>query len=111
MSNGCLWKIHASLVPGSKNFMIKSLRDQHGYIRLENIKATNSTWITKKLLSIISVDPNISNKELDIILNDKFRIKPHLMQLWRSRTKAKEFMEGSHKKSYKRPLRFIPLLK
>jgi hypothetical protein len=91
--------------------MIKSLRDQHGYIRLENIKATNSTWITKKLLSIISVDPNIFNKELDIILNDKFRIKPHLMQLWRSRTKAKEFMEGSHKESYKRPLRFIPLLK
>lgn len=81
MSNGCLWKIHASLVPGSKNFMIKSLRDQHGCIRLENIKATNSTWITKILLSIISADPNISNKELDIILNNKFRIKSQLIQL------------------------------
>lgn len=42
MSNGCLWKIHASLVLGNKDFMIKSMRDQHGFIRLENIKGTNS---------------------------------------------------------------------
>lgn len=60
-----------------------------------------------KIVASNYVDPNISNKELDKILNDKFRIKPHLMQLWRFRTKDKELVEQSHKESYKRPPRYI----
>jgi hypothetical protein len=44
------------------------------------------------LLPIISVNPNISNEALDIILEDKFGIEPMTLQ-----TKAKFFIEGSHK--------------
>jgi hypothetical protein len=32
----CVWEIYASLVLGSKNFMVKSLWDQYSCIRLGN---------------------------------------------------------------------------
>jgi hypothetical protein len=37
--------------------------------------------IAKTSLLILSVDPNISNKVIDTILEDKFWIKPQSMQL------------------------------
>jgi len=49
------------------------------------------------LLPIISVNPNISNEALDIILEDKFGIEPMTLQLYWTKTKAKIFIEGSHK--------------
>lgn len=70
-------RIYVSLVPYGKIFMLKTLKDDHSCIKLVTIKTINSTWITKKIILVISVDPNISNKTLDTILDDKFRIKPH----------------------------------
>jgi hypothetical protein len=70
-------RIYVSLVPYGKTFMLKTLKDDHSCIKLVTIKTINSTWITKKIILVISVDPNISNKTLDTILDDKFRIKPH----------------------------------
>lgn len=61
--------------------MNKSLRDKHSCIKPCTIKVLNSTCIVKKLLLIIKVDPNISNEALDIILDDKFRIKPYSIQI------------------------------
>jgi hypothetical protein len=74
---GYLWRIYVSLVLGSKTFMVK------------------------KKLSIISLNPFISDKTLDTILDDKFGIIPYLIWMRRARTKAKGFTEGNHKKSFK----------
>ena len=76
-----------------------------------SIKDANSIWIANKLLSIISVGPSISNKSFSMILDYKFGIKPHNMQLWRAMTKAKKFVEGNHKESFKKLSKYIHLLK
>jgi hypothetical protein len=68
--------------------MMKSLRDQHSCVSFRNIKIANFNWVAKKLLSIINVDPNISNDALNKTLNEKFGIKPHQIQLRRFKTKA-----------------------
>jgi hypothetical protein len=39
-----------------------------------------------------------SDETLDTILDDKFKIKSHLMQLWRARNEDKNFMEESHER-------------
>jgi hypothetical protein len=74
MDKGCSWQIYGSLIPSSNTFMVKSLKEKHSCIRLATIKAVNSTWIVKTLLSIKNVDPNISNEVLYTILEDKFDI-------------------------------------
>jgi hypothetical protein len=79
-----------------------------------SIKDANSIWIANKLLSIITVSPSISNKSFSMILDYKFGIKLHNMQLWRAMTKAKKFVKGNHKESFKRLrslLKYIYLLK
>jgi hypothetical protein len=38
------------LLSGSKTIMIRSLKGKYSCLRLTIIKATNSTWIAKKLL-------------------------------------------------------------
>ena len=60
--------------------MIKSLSDQRNWIRPRNIKTVNSIWIVKKLLSSTNANLNISDKTLDAILDDKFKIKSHLIR-------------------------------
>lgn len=65
----------------------------------------------KILLPIMSVDPNISNETLDTIIEDKFGIEPPPMQLWRARTKTKQYVKGSHKESFKRLPWYVQLVK
>ena len=56
--------------------MVKFLKDKYSFIRPTTIKVVNAKWIANKLLSIISVNPNISNKALDTIPGNRFGIKP-----------------------------------
>lgn len=80
--------------------MVNYLREKHSCVQLENIKVTNSIWITKKMLHKMNVDLNISNKSFDTIIKDKFRIKPH--PIYKAKTNTKKFIKESHKKSFKR---------
>jgi hypothetical protein len=50
--------------------MVKTIKDKHNCTRLSTIKAINYTWIAKMILLVSSVDPNISNKELNTILKE-----------------------------------------
>jgi hypothetical protein len=81
MGDAYVWRIYVSLFSGTNTSMVKSLKEKHSCIQPTNIRAFNSTWIGMKLLPINSVDLNISNETLNIILEDKFRIKTHQMQL------------------------------
>jgi hypothetical protein len=58
----------------STRFMVMLLRDNHICIRSTYIIVVSSAWITKMFLLIINAKLNISNKALEIILDDKFRI-------------------------------------
>jgi len=78
---GCELRIYASLVPRSTTFMVKTMKNKHNCTRLSIIKAIKSTWIIKMILPVNSVDPNISNEELNTILKEKYGIKPHLIWL------------------------------
>jgi hypothetical protein len=81
MGDAYIWRIYVSLFSGTNTSMVKFLKEKHSCIQPTNIRAFNSTWIGMKLLPINSVDLNISNETLNIILEDKFRIKTHQMQL------------------------------
>jgi hypothetical protein len=61
--------------------MVKTLKDKYTSIRTSIIKGINFTWIANKILSVINVDLNIYKEALDIILEEKYSIKPHPMQL------------------------------
>jgi hypothetical protein len=50
--------------------MVKTLKDKYTCIKPFIIKAINSTWIINKIQPVISVDPNISRKALNTILEE-----------------------------------------
>jgi hypothetical protein len=68
MDESFSWRIYNSLILGSNTFMVKSLREKYSCISPTTIKVVNAKWITNKSLSIISVNPNISNEALNTIL-------------------------------------------
>jgi hypothetical protein len=62
--------VYTSFLPSCKTFTIKSLKGKHSCIRPLIIKAPNFTWIKKKKLQpLLSINPNISNKTLEIFLD------------------------------------------
>ncbi|KAJ1413688.1 Zinc finger, PMZ-type [Sesbania bispinosa] len=95
-AEGCPWRIHASTTPDGATFMIKSVNNVHTCVRNSMRNYATSTWITSKLYSGLRADPYMSYNLMKNELKEKYGIEPHPMQLYRTRMKVMEEVEGTH---------------
>ena len=58
----CKWRIHASVLPDKKTFMVKTMNSEHTCIRTDCTDNTNAStaWIADKLNQMLNVDPTMS---------------------------------------------------
>uniref|UniRef100_A0A0R0KF13 Uncharacterized protein n=1 Tax=Glycine max TaxID=3847 RepID=A0A0R0KF13_SOYBN len=80
---------------------IKSYEGSHTWIRTTKNSNANSTWISKKLESLLIVDPYINYPAMSQVLLGKYGIVPsNDMQLYRAKRKMLETNNGIHVVSY-----------
>ncbi|KAL3532632.1 hypothetical protein ACH5RR_006153 [Cinchona calisaya] len=96
---GCPWRIHASPVGDSTIFQIKTYNPQHTCVMDRKNPEATSDWIAKKLIAVLRDNTEMTNKS---ILADmrKYGVQPSKMQVWSSKRKALNEIEGIHFASY-----------
>ena len=60
--HNCKWRLHASVLPDEKTFMVKNLILEYTYIRIDYNKNSNAStaWVSEKLNEMLSVNPSMS---------------------------------------------------
>lgn len=90
-AEGCEWRIHATPNPKQKQtFMVRTLRDVHQCMRLTKNSAANSSWLAKKILPKLRLNPKMDITTIKVEFQDKYGIKVPYMQAYRALRKAKE---------------------
>ena len=58
----CNWRIHASVLPDDKTFMVKTLQPTHSCIRVDCTQNpyVNIEWVSQKINELLKFDPNMS---------------------------------------------------
>ncbi|KAF4364050.1 hypothetical protein F8388_011842 [Cannabis sativa] len=99
-ADACPWRIHASLSPNERLFIIKTFNNTHTCQCVRTNRAANSGWIAKKMVGPISRHPNMSLKGMREELKDTWGIEVNNKRLWRARAIARGEVEGNHVQSY-----------
>uniref|UniRef100_A0A803P500 Transposase MuDR plant domain-containing protein n=1 Tax=Cannabis sativa TaxID=3483 RepID=A0A803P500_CANSA len=99
-ADACPWRIHASLSPNERLFIIKTFNNTHTCQCVRTNRATNSGWIAKKMVGPISRHPDMSLKGMREELKDTWGIEVNNKRLWRARAIARGEVEGNHVQSY-----------
>ncbi|XP_060967045.1 uncharacterized protein LOC133035197 [Cannabis sativa] len=94
-ADACPWRIHASLSPNERLFIIKTFNNTHTCQCVRTNRAANSGWIAKKMVGPISRHPNMSLKGMREELKDTWGIEVNNKRLWRARAIARGEVEGS----------------
>ena len=93
----CIRRIHASLATYKETYQIKSYEGRHTCIRTMKNSDANSTWIAKKLASLLVVDPHINYPTMRQVLLEKYGIVPsNDMQLSWVKRKVLEKNNGTY---------------
>uniref|UniRef100_A0A803QJI5 Transposase MuDR plant domain-containing protein n=1 Tax=Cannabis sativa TaxID=3483 RepID=A0A803QJI5_CANSA len=99
-AEGCTWRIHASLSPDGREFIIKTLNPQHKCQCVVKNRVVTSGWIAKKLHSKFANDPKITLNKMRTELKDNFGIEATNRQLWKARQKARGGVGRDYAYSY-----------
>ena len=94
------WRIHASPRPDGITFKIKSYVGTHTCVRMSTNSEANSTWIAKKVRRKLRDNPEMKLDAMQAILQNKFGVDAHKMQLYRAKVRVLDEMEGNHGESY-----------
>jgi len=93
----CIRRIHASLATYKETYQIKSYEGRHTCIRTMKSSDANSTWIAKKLTSLLVADPHINYPTMRQVLLEKYGIVPsNDMQLSWVKRKVLEKNNGTY---------------
>ncbi|XP_027171683.1 uncharacterized protein LOC113771283 [Coffea eugenioides] len=71
---------------------------------------TTSDWMAKKLVGIMRDHPNMTSKGVEVELR-KYGVKPSKMQIFRTKNKALNEIEGTHAESYSKLPSYAELLR
>ena len=113
MCTKCKWRIHASVLPDKKTFMVKTMNSEHTCIRTDCTDNTNAStaWIADKLNQMLNVDPTMSYELMHSELKKKWGIDVQQWQMYRARAYGRQASEGSHEDSFKQLQQYIHHLK
>ncbi|XP_060972362.1 uncharacterized protein LOC115716177 [Cannabis sativa] len=89
-AEGCKWRIHASLSPDEREFIIKIYNPDHNCQCVVKNRIATSGWIAKKLSSTLAKTPDMNLQRMRLELKDQFGIEATNRQLWKARQKARE---------------------
>ncbi|GAV74753.1 hypothetical protein CFOL_v3_18233, partial [Cephalotus follicularis] len=99
LDDSCKWRIHASLTPDNKTFMVKTLKYKHTCIRPAYVNKVSAKWIANKLGRKINVDPDMKYDLMENFLTSEYGVKPPQWQMYRARQFSREQIEGNHAKN------------
>ncbi|XP_071918934.1 uncharacterized protein [Coffea arabica] len=109
-AEGCQWRIHASPVADNITFQIKSYQPQHTCVMDKHCVEATSNWMAKKLVGVMRDHPNMTSKGVETKLK-KYGMKPSKMQIFRSKNKVLNEIEGTHTESYSKLPKYAELLR
>ena len=100
---GCPWRVHASVIPDGRTFMIKTMASDHTCIRAMGNKNANanSKWVAGKLMDALSADGDMSYDLMRHELVKEWGVEVSQWNLYKAKARARLQNEGSHRDSYK----------
>ena len=109
----CKWRLHASVLPDEKTFMVKTLIPEHTCIRTDCNENSNAStaWVSDKLNEMLSVDPSMSYELMHSEMKKRWGIDVAQWQLYRARFLGRQSSEGSHEESFKHLKKYIDHLR
>ncbi|MCO5576240.1 hypothetical protein L7F22_030049 [Adiantum nelumboides] len=101
-TEGCLWRLHASLISGGPGCVIKALHDEHtcgGASQLGNKEAT-AEWVASRYVEKLRDHPMYRPKELMADLRRDLGVSISYKVAWKAKQHALGIIHGDHAKSY-----------
>lgn len=101
VTEGCSWRIHASLVPSEKVFKIKKMNDSHT-CGGESWKSAHLTknWLVSVIKDGLRDTPHRKPKEIANRILQDFGVELNYTQVWRGMEDARKLLQGSYKDAY-----------
>ncbi|KAI5072709.1 hypothetical protein GOP47_0012815 [Adiantum capillus-veneris] len=101
-AEGCMWRLHASLVSGGPGCIVKAFHDEHtcgGATQLGNKEAT-AEWVATRYVEKLRDHPMYRPKELMADLRREVGVSISYKVAWKAKQLALGIIHGDHAKSY-----------
>ncbi|MCO5575768.1 hypothetical protein L7F22_029572 [Adiantum nelumboides] len=100
-TEGCMWRLHASLISGGPGCVIKALHDEHtcgGASQLGNKEATME-WVASRYVEKLRDHPMYRPKELMADLCRELGVSISYKAAWKAKQLALGIIHGDHEAS------------
>ncbi|KAI5062035.1 hypothetical protein GOP47_0022574 [Adiantum capillus-veneris] len=101
-AEGCMWRLHASLVSSGPRCMVKAFHDEHtcgGASQLGNKEAT-AEWVAARYVEKLRDHPMYRLKERMANLRREVGVSISYKNAWKAKQLALGIIHGDHAKSY-----------
>ncbi|CAA0822308.1 Unknown protein, partial [Striga hermonthica] len=99
-TDGCPWKLYASLVRAEGMVAIKTLVSEHKCHRDMNTRQASSSWVAKEFLEKFGKKTRMKVGDLEEQILDKYAVQPSRWKLYRGKYKALELLRGTETEHY-----------
>ncbi|KAH6776212.1 hypothetical protein C2S52_013773 [Perilla frutescens var. hirtella] len=96
----CAWRCYGSVIKRDNRFTIKVLNGEHTCLREIHNKQATSSWICKKYLKEFRLKPNMTAKELEADIMEKYACRVTKWRCYSSIWKARDELGGSITEHY-----------
>ncbi|KAK4431567.1 hypothetical protein Salat_0918800 [Sesamum alatum] len=90
--------------------MIKTYNPEHTFVRVDQIREANSTWLRSRLVDVLRENPQMKPKGISHELK-KYGVNPPYMQLYLAKRRAMDIIEGNHGESYGKLGRYAEMVR
>lgn len=98
-SEGCSWRLHASVLKDKRTFCIKTCREEHTCIRVDRNCMANAKWIARKIEKKLRDDRTLNVKTLQLNIYRNYNVVLD-QSIYRGKRKALRKIDESHWEQY-----------
>ena len=91
----CKWRLHASVLPDKRTFMVKKPVQNHVCIRDPEKSIVTPKWIAKQMQEDLRAEPNMSYRSMEDNLRRKFGVECKQGTIYKAKRRARLQNEGN----------------
>lgn len=98
----CRWRLYASKLTLEPTFVIRTYNSRHDCIKVKRNRQANRVWISRQLVSILRMNPDMPASVLMKEMEERFDVIITSQMCYRAKALALEEITGSYKDDYKK---------
>ncbi|CAI9296144.1 unnamed protein product [Lactuca saligna] len=96
----CSWFLHASRSNTESPWFVRTLNDNHTFLQSRKIRSCTATFISKRIMDQIDMNPGIPLRALQEQLQKDFEVGISIDKVFRAKAIATKIVEGDYTKQY-----------